>query len=68
MWCTAAQEKWMGEGMHSDVKLFCELHKDVLSAANIGFDEVAHALGLVSAKGEGSCLTCQLNIVLAAAV
>jgi hypothetical protein len=46
--CFAVQEEWMGEGMHSDLKQFCTMHQAALTAANVTYDDVVHALGLVS--------------------
>lgn len=41
----------MGEGMHSDLKIFYDMHKEVLAAAGISYDHVVHALGLVRHLG-----------------
>jgi hypothetical protein len=38
----------MGEGMHADLKQFCDMHLAALTAANVTYDDVVHALGLVS--------------------
>jgi hypothetical protein len=37
----------MGEGMHSDLRAFYDLHHEVLAAAGISYDHAVHALGLV---------------------
>lgn len=39
----------MGEGMHADLKQFCDMHQAAITAANVTYDAVVHALGLVSA-------------------
>lgn len=42
------QEDWIGQGLHHDVQLFYKIHSDVLTAAQITYDDVVHAMGLVS--------------------
>ena len=47
----------MGQGIKEDVTKFCELHKDILTAAKLSADDVTHALGLVSLHTHGSSVS-----------
>jgi len=45
----------MGQGMHADLRAYYDLHKEVLTAANISYDDVVHALGLVRQGADRAC-------------
>lgn len=45
----------MGQGMHADLRAYYDMHKEVLTAANVSYDGVVHALGLVRLSMDTAC-------------
>lgn len=49
----------MGQGLHHDVHLFYQIHRDRLTEASISYDDVIHAMGLVSViAADGASWSC----------
>lgn len=46
--CCCLQEEWIGTGLHQDLQVFSQIHSARLQRAGLSYEDLIHAMGLVS--------------------